>query len=58
MERHYDGRSGAQHQREEMNSFSLHYRHIPENNPDNLKVMLVLNLRIAERKHIRVLVYE
>lgn len=41
-----------------MNSFSLHYRHIPENNPDNLKVMLVLNLRIAERKHIRVLVYE
>lgn len=39
-------------------NFSLHYRHIHENNPNNLKVLLVLNLRLAERKHVRVLVYE
>ena len=39
-------------------TFSLDYRHVPENNLENLQVLLILNLRIAERKHVRVCVYE
>lgn len=53
----YDGR-GAGGQREEINTFSLNYRHVAENNFEGLRVLLVLNLRVGERKHVRVLVYE
>jgi len=41
-----------------MNTFSLHYRHLSENNAENLSVLLILNMRVGERKHVRVFVYE
>lgn len=41
-----------------MNTFSLNYRHVADRNPEGLKVVLVLNLQVGERKHVRVLVYE
>ena len=41
-----------------MNTFSLNYRHVADRNQEGLKVVLVLNLQVGERKHVRVLVYE
>ena len=56
VDRHYEGGRGSN--RDEVMNFSLHYRHLLENNPEKLNVLLVLNLRVGERKHVRVLVYE
>ena len=39
-------------------NFSLDYRHIAENNPENYNVLIILQIKVAERKSIRVLVYE
>ena len=39
-------------------NFSLNYRHVPENNPEGLSLHMVLHLKVAEKKVIRVLIYE
>lgn len=39
-------------------NFSLGYRHIAENNPENYKVLIILQIKVGERKAVRVLVYE
>ena len=44
--------------RDEVVNFSLNYRHISENNLENYRVLLILHLKIAERRGIRILVYE
>ena len=36
----------------------MNYRHIPENNLEQYKVLMVLNLKIGDRKAIRVLIHE
>lgn len=44
--------------KEDIMNFSLGYRHIAENNPENYKVLIILQIKVGERKGIRVLVYE
>ena len=44
--------------KEEIMNFSLGYRHIAENNPENYKVLIILQIKVGERKAVRVLVYE
>ena len=39
-------------------NFSLGYRHIAENNPEGLQVLINLHIKVGETKNIRVLVYE
>lgn len=46
--------------RDEIQNFSLNYRHISDknSNSENHKVILILHLKMAQRSGIRVLVYE
>ena len=39
-------------------SFSLNYRHMVDNNQEQYKLLLTLNIRVIDRKTIRLLVYE
>ena len=44
--------------RDDIQNFSLNYRHLFDKNPDHLKVILILHIKMAERKGIRVLIHE
>ena len=60
MERqgHYSEGRGGNSMRDEVTNFSINYRHILDNNPEQYKVLMVLHLKIGERKGIRVIIYE
>ena len=45
-------------QREEVVNFSLNYRHLTENNPENFNVIMILQLKLYDRKGIRILIYQ
>ena len=54
----YGGYSDGSGRRDEVINFSLGLRHMPDRNPEQLKVNVILNLKVGDRRSIRVLVYE
>ena len=50
MDRQRNFDSGNNTMRDDTINFSLGYRHIAENNPEQYNVIMVLQLKITERK--------
>ena len=54
-----DGGSHHYYQyKDDVMNFSLGYRHIAENNPEGYKLLIILHIKMGERKGIRIFVYE
>ena len=41
-----------------MMNFSLNYRHLAENNPENYKMLMCINMKVADRRGIRLMIFE
>ena len=39
-------------------NFSLNYRHLVENNPENYKMLMCINMKVADRRGIRLMIFE
>ena len=62
MDRHHGaggyGGAGRSSREDDVYCFSLNYRHMADNNTEQYKLLLSLNIRVIDRKTIRLLVYE
>ena len=54
---HHDG-YGPRGRNEDMMNFSLNYRHLAENNPENYKMLMCINMKVADRRGIRLMIFE